>query len=167
MREFFKDYNIINFPAGNTGRQMGGWFRKEIKTVADLKGLKMRIGGFAGLCCKARRGAAADRRRRHLSALEKGTIDAAEWVGPTTTRSSASTRSPSTTTTPAVGRRSRARRVREPEGLRSAAGRVQVDPRGCLRGGERRHVAKYDALNPAALKRLISNGVNCGRSPTT
>ena len=48
MREFLKSYNIINFPAGNTGAQMGGWFRKEIKTVADLKGLKFRIGGFAG-----------------------------------------------------------------------------------------------------------------------
>jgi TRAP-type mannitol/chloroaromatic compound transport system substrate-binding protein len=43
-----RNYNIIRIPCGNTGAQMGGWFRKEIKTVADLKGLKMRIGGFAG-----------------------------------------------------------------------------------------------------------------------
>ena len=49
MRDFLKDYNVINFPAGNTGAQMGGWFRKEVKTIADLKGLKMRIGGFAGV----------------------------------------------------------------------------------------------------------------------
>jgi hypothetical protein len=49
MREFYKDYNMIGIPAGNTNCQMGGWFRKEIKTVADLKGLKMRIGGTAGL----------------------------------------------------------------------------------------------------------------------
>jgi len=48
MREFYAKYNIINFPGGNTGAQMGGWYRKEIKTVADIKGLKMRIGGFAG-----------------------------------------------------------------------------------------------------------------------
>ena len=48
MREFLKDYNIHHIPAGNTGAQMGGWFRKEIKTVEDLKGLKFRIGGFAG-----------------------------------------------------------------------------------------------------------------------
>jgi hypothetical protein len=48
MREFYKGYNIINFMGGNTGTQMGGWFRKEIKTVADLKGLKMRISGLAG-----------------------------------------------------------------------------------------------------------------------
>src|SRR5438445_2341502 len=48
MNEFYKRFNIVAFPAGNTGAQMGGWFRKEIKEVADLKGLKMRIGGFAG-----------------------------------------------------------------------------------------------------------------------
>jgi TRAP-type mannitol/chloroaromatic compound transport system substrate-binding protein len=60
-------------PCGNTGTQMGGWFRKEIKTVADLKGLKMRIGGFAGkVLAEARRRAAADRRRRHLSGAGKG-----------------------------------------------------------------------------------------------
>src|SRR2546423_1928471 len=48
MREFYKGYNIINFLGGNTGAQMGGWFRKEIKSVADMKGLKFRIGGLGG-----------------------------------------------------------------------------------------------------------------------
>lgn len=48
MRELFAGYNIVNFPCGNTGAQMGGWFRREIRSVADLKGLKMRIGGYAG-----------------------------------------------------------------------------------------------------------------------
>jgi len=47
--DFLKDYNIVSFGAGNTGAQMGGWFRKEIKTVADLKGLKFRVGGTGGL----------------------------------------------------------------------------------------------------------------------
>jgi TRAP-type mannitol/chloroaromatic compound transport system substrate-binding protein len=46
--EFFKKSGVIGFPCGNTGTQMGGWFRKEIKTVADLSGLKFRIGGIAG-----------------------------------------------------------------------------------------------------------------------
>jgi TRAP-type mannitol/chloroaromatic compound transport system substrate-binding protein len=83
MREFFKDYNIVQFPAGNTGTQMGGWFRKEIKTVEDLKGLKFRIGGFAGqvlqkLGTVPQQIAGGD----IYPALEKGTIDAAEWVGP-------------------------------------------------------------------------------------
>jgi TRAP-type mannitol/chloroaromatic compound transport system substrate-binding protein len=83
MREFFKDYNIYQIPAGNTGAQMGGWFRKEIKTVADLNGLKFRIGGFAGkvltkLGVVPQQIAGGD----IYPALEKGTIDAAEWVGP-------------------------------------------------------------------------------------
>ncbi len=83
MREFFKDYNIYNIPAGNTGAHMGGWFRKEIKTVADLKGLKFRIGGFAGQVL-AKLGVVPQQIPGGdiYTALEKGTIDAAEWVGP-------------------------------------------------------------------------------------
>ena len=49
LREFYREYNIVNFPCGNTGAQMGGWFRKEIKTLDDIKGLKFRIGGFGGV----------------------------------------------------------------------------------------------------------------------
>ncbi len=83
MREFFKDYNIVQFACGNTGTQMGGWFRKEIKTVEDLKGLKFRIAGIAGqilskLGVVPQQIAGGD----IYPALEKGTIDAAEWVGP-------------------------------------------------------------------------------------
>jgi TRAP-type mannitol/chloroaromatic compound transport system substrate-binding protein len=83
MREFFKGYNIINFMGGNTGTQMGGWFRKEIKTVADLKGLKMRISGLAGKTM-ARLGVVTQQLPAAdiYPSLEKGTIDAAEWVGP-------------------------------------------------------------------------------------
>ena len=82
-REFFKDYGIVNFLGGNTGTQMGGWFRKEIKEVKDLQGLKMRIGGFAGrvmqrLGLVPQQIAGGD----IYPALEKGTIDAAEWIGP-------------------------------------------------------------------------------------
>ncbi len=74
---------MIGFPCGNTGTQMGGWFRKEIKTVADLSGLKMRIGGIAGQVLQKvgvvpQQLAGGD----IYPALEKGTIDAAEWVGP-------------------------------------------------------------------------------------
>src|SRR5690242_21826190 len=48
FNEFYKKFNVVGIPTGNTGAQMGGWFRKEIKTVADVQGLKMRIGGIAG-----------------------------------------------------------------------------------------------------------------------
>jgi TRAP-type mannitol/chloroaromatic compound transport system substrate-binding protein len=83
MNEFYKTYGVTTFFGGSTGTQMGGWFRKEIKTVDDLKGLKFRIGGFAGqvmskLGVVPQQIAGGD----IYPALEKGTIDAAEWVGP-------------------------------------------------------------------------------------
>ena len=83
MNEFYKSYNIYSIAGGNTGCQMGGWFRKEIKTVADMQGVKMRIGGFAGQVVSRvgmipQQIAGGD----IYPALEKGTIDAAEWVGP-------------------------------------------------------------------------------------
>ncbi len=83
MREVFKAFNIIQFPAGNTGTQMGGWFRKEIKSVEDLKGLKFRIGGYAGKVI-SRLGVVPQQIAGGdiYPSLEKGTIDAAEWVGP-------------------------------------------------------------------------------------
>jgi len=83
MREFYRNYNLINFPAGNTGAQMGGWFRKEIKSLADMKGLKMRIGGFGGRIMERIGGVPQNIPGGDIyPALEKGTIDAAEWVGP-------------------------------------------------------------------------------------
>ena len=83
LNEFYKSYNVTSLLAGNTGCQMGGWFRKEINSVDDLNGLKFRIGGFAGrvmqkLGCVPQQLAGGD----IYPALEKGTIDAAEWVGP-------------------------------------------------------------------------------------
>jgi TRAP-type mannitol/chloroaromatic compound transport system substrate-binding protein len=83
MRDFLKEYNIISFPAGNTGAQMGGWFRKEIKTPDDLKGLKFRIAGMAGQVVQKLGGVPQQIAGGDIyPALEKGTIDAAEWVGP-------------------------------------------------------------------------------------
>jgi len=81
--EFFKPYKVVGFPCGNTGTQMGGWFRKEIKTVADLSGLKMRIAGIAGQVMQ-RVGVVPQQLAGGdiYPSLEKGTIDAAEWVGP-------------------------------------------------------------------------------------
>jgi len=83
MREFYAQYNIVNLPGGNTGSQMGGWFRKEVKSVADFKGLKFRIGGFGGKIIERIGGVPQSIPGGEIySALEKGTIDAAEWVGP-------------------------------------------------------------------------------------
>ena len=83
MREFYAKYNIINFPGGNTGAQMGGWFRKEIKSTKDIKGLKFRIAGLAGKIIERMGGVPQNLPGGEVyTALEKGTIDAAEWVGP-------------------------------------------------------------------------------------
>lgn len=83
MREFYAGYNMINFPAGNTGAQMGGWYRKEIKSADDIKGLKFRVGGFAGKVITRMGGVPTSIPGGEIyQALEKGTIDAAEWVGP-------------------------------------------------------------------------------------
>jgi TRAP-type mannitol/chloroaromatic compound transport system substrate-binding protein len=83
LAEVYKDYNTVSIPCGNTGAQMGGWFRKEIKSVEDMKGLKFRIAGIAGMVC-AKLGSVPQQIAGGdiYPALEKGTIDAAEWVGP-------------------------------------------------------------------------------------
>ena len=83
MRELFKEYGCVNFPAGNTGAQMGGWFRKEIKSPADLKGLKMRIAGLAGQML-AKLGTVPQQIAggEIYQALERGSIDAVEWTVP-------------------------------------------------------------------------------------
>ncbi|TGD43928.1 ABC transporter substrate-binding protein [Pseudotabrizicola sediminis] len=80
---FLEQHGLVAFPGGNTGVQMGGWFRREINTVADMVGLKMRIGGFAGqvmskLGVVPQQIAGGD----IYPSLERGVIDAAEWVGP-------------------------------------------------------------------------------------
>jgi len=83
MRDLYKDYSVVNFPLGNTGAQMGGWYRKEIKTLDDLKGLKMRTAGFAGEVL-SRLGVVPQQLAGGdiYPALEKGTLDAVEFVGP-------------------------------------------------------------------------------------
>ncbi len=83
MREFYRNYNIMSFPMGNTGAQMGGWFRKPIKSLNEFKGTKFRVGGFAGKVVERIGGVPQNIPGGEIyQALEKGTIDAAEWVGP-------------------------------------------------------------------------------------
>jgi TRAP-type mannitol/chloroaromatic compound transport system substrate-binding protein len=81
--EFLAKYNLVGFLGGNTGTQMGGWFRKEIKDMTDFRGLKFRIGGIAGQVV-AKLGVVPQQIAPGdvYSALEKGSIDACEWVGP-------------------------------------------------------------------------------------
>ena len=84
MNEFYAGFNIVSFACGNTGTQMGGWFLREVKTPADFKGLKIRVGG--GLVAEVMQRLGAIRQSlpggEIYQALQKGSIDAAEWIGP-------------------------------------------------------------------------------------
>ncbi|HEA53556.1 hypothetical protein LCGC14_0963190 [marine sediment metagenome] len=83
MQEVYEPHNMLSFPGGNTGNQMGGWFRKEIKTLDDLQGLKMRIPGFAGeVFAEVGVNPTNIAPGELYTALERNTIDAVEWVGP-------------------------------------------------------------------------------------
>jgi TRAP-type mannitol/chloroaromatic compound transport system substrate-binding protein len=160
LRDFYKTYNIYNIPCGNTGAQMGGWFRKEIKTTADLKGLKMRIGGFAGTVI-AKLGAVPQQLAAGdiYPALEKGTIDAAEWVGPYDDEKLGFNKVCKYYYYPGwweggpeldlfVNMAEWAKLPKEYQNILEAA---------CWEANTWM-VAKYDAQNPAALKRLVGGG---------
>ncbi|CCG41777.1 TRAP transporter substrate-binding protein [Magnetospirillum molischianum] len=160
MRDFFRSYNVINFPAGNTGTQMGGWFRKEIKTVEDLKGLKFRIAGYAGrvltkLGVVPQQLAGSD----VYPALEKGTIDGAEWVGPADDEKLGFHKvapyyyypgwwEGGPTVTMLVN-------IAAWEKLPKA---YQAIFESACADANLHMSAKYDVLNPPALKRLVANG---------
>jgi TRAP-type mannitol/chloroaromatic compound transport system substrate-binding protein len=160
FRDFYKGYNIYNIPAGNTGAQMGGWYRKEMKAVSDWKGLKMRIGGFAGKVIE-KLGAVPQQIAGGdiYPALEKGTIDAAEWVGPYDDEK--------------LGFNKIAKYYYYPgwwEGGPQLDLYVNIKDWGALPKEYQNiveaacweantwMVAKYDAQNPAALKRLVGGG---------
>ena len=160
FNEFYKKYNFLAIPAGNTGCQMGGWFRKEIKQPEDLNGLKFRIAGFAGrilqkLGTVPQQIAGGD----IYPALEKGTIDAAEWVGPYDDEK--------------LGLQKVAQFYYYPgwwEGGAMLHNFINLEKWGALpksyqaiirSASELSHnwmQAKYDAGNPGALKRLVANG---------
>ena len=167
MRDFYKAYNIVNFPGGNTGAQMGGWFRKEIKSLADMKGLKFRIGGFGGKVIERIGGVAQNIPGGEIyQALEKGTIDAAEWIGPYDDEKLGLNKIAANYAYPAWweggpqidffindkafnGLSAEYKAIVE-----AAAAYTHVDMQ-----------AKYDARNPAALKRLVSGGAKLFRFP--
>ena len=161
MREFYRNYNIVSFPGDNSGAQMGGWFRKEIKTVADFKGLKFRIGGLAGRVME-RLGVVPQNipGGEIYQALEKGTIDAAEWVGPYDDKKLGFNKVASNYYYPGFW-----------EGgaqfdffINSAAyNKLSAEYKAIVEAAAAvAHTtmqAKYDALNPGALRELVASGV--------
>ena len=161
LREVYKGYNCMQFAAGNTGTQMGGWFRKEIKTLNDLKGLKFRISSYAGLVLTKlgvvpQTIAGGD----IYPALEKGTIDGAEWVGPYDDEKLGFYKVAKYYYYPGwweggpeldllVNIKAWEALPKEYQAILEAA---------CAEANVSM-LAKYDTLNPPALKRLLANGV--------
>jgi len=160
MNEFGKKFNIYALPAANTGCQMGGWFRKEIKEVADFQGIKFRIGGFAGLTIQKLGGvpqqiAAGD----IYPALEKGTIDAAEWVGPYDDEKLGFSKVAKYYYYPAWWEGSTSAHLMiNVEKWNELPKRYQTIISGAAAYANSEALAKYDARNPAALRRLVAGG---------
>jgi TRAP-type mannitol/chloroaromatic compound transport system substrate-binding protein len=160
LQEVFASFGCFGIPMGNTGCQMGGWFRKEINKVDDLRGLKFRIGGFAGkiigkLGVVPQQIAAGD----IYPSLEKGTIDAVEWIGPYDDEK--------------LGFQKIAKYYYYPawwEGSANGHTLVNLDKWNALpkhyqaallaaaRDAGNWMTGKYDAVNPPALKRLLAGG---------
>jgi TRAP-type mannitol/chloroaromatic compound transport system substrate-binding protein len=160
MNEFGRKFNIHSLPAGNSGCQMGGWFHKEVRELADFNGLKFRIGGFAGVTIRKIGGvpqqiAAGD----IYPALERGTIDAAEWVGPYDDEK--------------LGLNKIAKFYYYPAWWEGSAGNhlminlakwnelpkhYQSIIAGAAAYANTEVTAKYDARNPVALRKLLASG---------
>ena len=167
MREFYKAYNIVNFPMGNTGAQMGGWYRKEIKGLKDIKGLKMRIGGFGGKVLERIGGVPQNIPGGEIyQALEKGTIDAVEWVGPYDDQKLGFNKVAPHYYYPAwwEGGPQLSAYVNSKawEGL-SSEYKAILECAAALAHSEMQ--AKYDAKNPLALKQLVAAGTKLHRMP--
>ncbi len=167
MNDFYRQHQIHAIPAGNTGAQMGGWYRREIKDVSDLNGLKMRIGGFAGRVLQ-RLGVVPQQLAGGdiYPALEKGALDACEWVGPYDDEK--------------LGFHKVARYYYYPgwwEGGPMLHNFINLTKWNALPKSYQSivlsasHVAntmmqaRYDAANPAALKRLIAGGAQLRAFP--
>lgn len=167
FHEFLKPYGVINFPMGNTGVQMGGWFRKEIKTVKDLNGLKMRVPGFAGRVMQ-RLGVVPQQISPGdiYTALEKGVIDAAEFIGPYDDEKLGLNKVAPYYYTPAWWEVNATACVYVnlkdwnalPPSFRAAFEAASYEAHVLMQ-------AKYDAQNPAALARLLKRGTKIRAFP--
>lgn len=160
-RKLFADFSILNFPGGNTGSQMGGWFKKEIGSLTDMQGLKMRIPGLGGKVM-AQLGVAVQTLPggEIYTALERGAIDATEWVGPYDDEKLGFHKvakfyyypgwwEPGPSLSFYVNDKAWAKLPADFQAIFQAAARV----------AEQTMQARYDARNPAALERILGTGV--------
>ena len=167
MREFYAGFGIVNFIGGNTGAQMGGWWRKEIKSVADLKGVKFRTGGFSGVIFEKLGGIAQSIPGGEIyQALEKGTIDAAEWIGPYDDEKLGFNKVAPFYAYPGYWEGGPQLdffiNAKAFNGL-SAENKAIIESAAVHAHTEMQ--SRYDARNPAALKRLVAGGTKLFRFP--
>jgi len=167
MNEFYAKFNIVSLPMGNTGAQMGGWYRKEIKSVDDIKGLKMRIGGFGGRVLAKIGGVPQNIPGGEIyQALEKGTIDAAEWVGPYDDLKLGFYKVAPNYYYPGWWEGGAQLTLYINKGLFDKLPKAyQQMVRAAASHAHVMMQAKYDARNPQALKQLIANGAKLQRFP--
>ncbi len=167
LRDFYRGYGIVNFPLGNTGAQMGGWYRRELRTVTDLNGLKMRIGGFAGRVA-LRLGVVPQNVKDAdvYSALEKSQIDAADWVSPYDDLKAGFYRVAPIYYHPAwwEGGAQFALYVNQKAFDALPAEYKIILEAACARA-HAEMLARYDARNPQALRTLLSSGARLYRFP--
>ncbi|WP_459614516.1 TRAP transporter substrate-binding protein [Bordetella sp. 2513F-2] len=166
-RELFKKYNVVNFPCGYSGTQMGGWFRNEIKSVDDLKGLKFRASAFAGAVL-SRLGVVPQQIAGGdiYPALEKGTIDAAEWIGPYDDEKLGFHKVAKNYYFPGwwEGTLQVSLYVNE-KAYNDLPKHYQAVLAQAAAAATNDMIAKYDAENPAALRRLVSQGAQLKAFP--
>lgn len=169
LRALYKTHNLTMLPCGNTGTQMGGWFRKEIKSVADIKGLKVRIPGLAGEVWR-RMGATvvmtapADA----YPALEKGTIDAVEFIGPYDDERTGFNKIAKYYYAPSWWEpNAQAMLYINLAAWNSLPAPYQAVLEGACAEAQMLVMARYDARNGPALKRLIAGGTQLRQWPAS
>ena len=161
MRELFADFNILNFPCGNTGVQMGGWFKRDINGLSDLKGLKMRIPGLGG-DVMSRLGVAVQvlAGGEIYPALERGAIDATEWVGPYDDEKLGFYKVAKYYMYPGWGEPGPSLSFYVNQGAwAKLSSEHQAIFQAASREAELVMMARYDARNPPALERLLAKGI--------
>ena len=167
IRALFGRDGLVPIPCGNVGVQMGGFYRKEIKTVEDLNGLKFRIGGFGGAVLK-RLGVVAQQIPAGdiYSSLEKGVIDAAEWIGPYDDERLGLHKVAKYYYTPGWWEGSAQITMLVNQTQWNALPQIYRDAFETACAEQMTlMIAKYDASNPAALRRLIGGGTQLRAFP--
>ncbi len=167
FNEFSEANGVVSLLAGNTGAQMGGWFRKEIKSLADLQGVKMRIGGWGGQIM-AKLGAVPQQIAggEIYQALERGTIDAAEWVGPYDDEKLGFNKVAKFYYYPGWWEGGPALHLQvNKKAWEGLPKEYQAMLTAAAHGANEHMMAKYDAQNPAALRRLVASGTQLRAFP--